>query len=152
MPFKGFDYCIICDGFRQEIGGKLTILGFYNLTPHADISIANPATPVVLAFIAGFPPAEDAASVQYMYSIQIDGPENRHMVHTPIARLNVSNVARGFVGQIFSISPPYRFGLYTIRITVNDNLALNANFRLRQASTDELARMGFMSPTSGRPN
>ncbi len=154
MPFKQFDYCIICDGFRQEIGGKLIVLGFYNLAPHADISIANQAVPVSLAFLAGFPPAEDASSVSYMYSIEITGPspENKQITHTPTAALNVSPVARGFIGHNFAIAPPYKFGLYTIQITVNDRVALETTFRLRQASASDLAALGIMPPTSGRPN
>lgn len=152
MPFSEFDYCIICDGFRQEIGGKITILGFYNLAPHAEISIANPNAPVSLAFLAGFPPPEDAGSAQYMYSIRVNGPENRQIVQTPTMRLNVTPARRGFVGHVFPITPPYKFGLYSIQITVNGQVALDTSLRLRQATAGELAGMGIIPPSSGRPN
>jgi hypothetical protein len=144
MPFPDFEYCIICEGIRPEIGGKFTILGFYGLAPHVEVVITNPAQPVNLAFLAAFPPVGDAHTV-YEYSIVITRPGQVVLHQTPQSRLQVSLAGRGLVAFGFVISPPYIFGTYSIRIIVNHEVKLDNTFRLRAASPPELANLGIFT-------
>lgn len=155
MPFPQFDYCIICDVIRPELGGKFAILGFYGLAPNVEVVIANPSLPVILAFVAGFPPVPDATQVAYQYSILITRPDQRVVQQTPMTRLNVSPTGRGFVAFGFIIPPQYPFGMYSIRILVNNEAKLDTTFRVRSATQAEIAGLGgiaFPPPGGGRPN
>jgi hypothetical protein len=153
MPFPAFDFCIICEGLRPEMGGKLTILGFYGLAPNVEVVVSNPALPVTLALIAGFPPIADT-QVAYESSTIVTRPNQAVILQTPLQRLNVSAVGRGFVAAGFIIPPPHVFGLHSIRIVVNRETKLDTAFRLRGASPGELAALGvFPNPAAaGRTN
>lgn len=152
MPFPVFDFCIMCEGIRPEVGGKLTILGFYGLAPNVEVAIANPAQPLSLAFIAGFPPVADATRTVYEHAIVITRPDQAVVQQTPRNRLNVSPTGRGLVIFGFVIPPPYFFGAYSIRISVNGEVKLDTMFRLRAATQTELAGLGIFPAPTARPN
>lgn len=154
MPFPNFDFCIICDAVRPEVGGKLTLLGFYGLAPNVEIVVLNPAMPSTIGLVAGFPPVPDAQAV-YQHSILIRRPDQGVIQQMPPTRLNVSPVGRGLVVFGFVIPPPYAFGAYSIRISVNNEIKLDTSIRLRAATPAELAMLaggGLAPPPSGRPN
>jgi hypothetical protein len=56
MPFPAIDYCLVCEGVRQEFGGKLTILGFFGVTPNVDIGVGNLNQPLTLMVVLGLAP------------------------------------------------------------------------------------------------
>lgn len=151
MSFPAFDFCIICDGIRPEVGGKATILGFYGVAPNVEVIVSNPALPVTLAFVAGFPPVTDAQAI-YESSTIVTRPNQAVVLQTPPQRLNVSAVGRGFVAAGFVIPPPHIFGLHSIRIVVNRETKLDTVFRLRAASQVELAALGVFPAPVGRSN
>lgn len=131
---------------------SLTILGFYGLAPHVEIVVANATQPVNLALIAGFPPVADSAQMVYDHSIAITKPDGAVVQQTPRSRLNVSPLGRGLVAFGFAIPPPYPFGVYSIQISVNNQLKLDTAFRLRAASQAELANLGIFPTPTGRAN
>ena len=154
MPFPNFDYCIICETVRPEVGGKLTLLGFYGLAPNVELAIANPVAPSTITLVAGFPPVPDAHAV-YEHMIQIRRPDQGIVMQSPLSRLNVSPVGRGIVVSGFVIPPPYVFGAYSIRILVNNEPKLETSVRLRSATPAELTMLaagGLAPPPTGRTN
>jgi hypothetical protein len=150
MPFPDFDFCLICEGIRQEVGNKLTILGFYGIAPNVEIAVTNTAVPMTVALIAGFPPLVDLQPA-YDHAFVINKPDNTVQQRTPPARLNVAPGSRGLVVCGFVIPPPYSFGTYTIRIMVNGESKLHTSFRLRPANPAELTNVLPPFPSS-RPN
>ncbi len=151
MPFPAFDFCFICDGVRPELGGKLTILGFYGVAPQVEVVVGNAALPVTLAVVAGFPPISDVRTA-YEYSIVITKPDHVVIQQTPPTKLNISHAGRGLVILGFAIVPPIFFGTYSIRILVNGEVKLDTSFRLRLITPTEVASMGgFMLPTPPTP-
>jgi|SRR5208283_444567 len=151
MPFPAFDFCLICDGVRPEIGGKLTILGFYGSAPNVEIVVGNPAAPVTVGLVAGFPAVADVQTV-YNYSFVITKPDRTVLQRTPATRLNIAPNGRGLVVFGFIIPPPIVFGPYSIRILVNDEPKLDTSIRVRQATPAELASLGIAPPVVGRLN
>jgi hypothetical protein len=152
MPFPEFDFCLICEGIRPEIGNKLTILGFYGVAPNVEIVIGNTAMPVTIAFVAGFPSVPDLRPA-YEHSIVVNKPDDTVLLRTPASRLNPGVPGgRGLVVFGFVIPPPYAFGLYTIRILVNNETKLRTSFRLRPANPAELGAVFQPPPASGPPN
>jgi len=151
MPFPQFDFCIICDGVRQEVAGKFTILGFYGLTPNVEVVIANLALPLTLALIAGFPPVAEVRAI-HEHSIVVNKPDDTVLQRTPPSRLNVVPGSRGLVIFGFVIPPPFLFGTYTIRILVDNESKLQTSLRLRSPSPGELPGIVLPPPPGGRPN
>jgi len=50
MPFPAITTCLVCDGVRQEILNKYTIVGFYGVTPVSRqnlVRVENAAIPLV---------------------------------------------------------------------------------------------------------
>lgn len=145
MPFPSFDFCLICDGARPEIGGKLTILGFYGVAPNVEIVVGNPAAPVNVGLVAGFPPVSDTQTI-YQHSFVIFKPDHTPLQQTPPTRLNISPTGRGLVVFGFIIPPPIAFGSYSICILVNGETKLDKTIRVRQATPVELANLGIAPP------
>jgi hypothetical protein len=50
MPFPQIVTCIVCEGVRQELLGKYTLVGVYGAAPHARVALVNFANPVDLCF------------------------------------------------------------------------------------------------------
>jgi hypothetical protein len=134
------------------MGNKLTILGFYGMSPNVEIVLGNTAMPVTVACVAGFPPVPDLRPV-YEHSIVVNKPDDSVLLRTPASRLNAGAPGgRGLLVFGFVIAPPYAFGSYSIRIMVNNESKLRASFRLRPANPAELAGIVQPPPTGGRPN
>jgi hypothetical protein len=142
----------MCDVVRQEIGGKLAILGFYGVAPDVEIAVGNLGSPVNLAFVAGFPAVPDAARINYTHSTVITRPDRVEVMRTAPSRLNVSASSRGFVVFGLVIPAPYPLGIYSIEVLVNGEVKLETSFRMRQASIPEVAAFGGIIPPTGRPN
>jgi hypothetical protein len=144
MLFPNFEFCVICEGVRQEIGGKLTILGFYGMAPNVDVSIRNPNLAVVLHLVTGFPsvPESDAT---YENIVTVTRPVGVVALQAPPQKLIVSSTKRSLLGIPLVIEPPHVWGRHSIRIHVNRELKLDTSFNLSLATLAELA-------ASERPN
>ncbi len=126
MPFPQFSYCIVCEGVRPEVGGKLTILGFYGLTPNVEIAVANPNLPLNIVLVAAFPPVPDAGA--YDHSFVIHKPDDSVIVRTAASRHLMSSPELAgwrFWGLLF----PHRTRLALMRSAFL--LTTNLNFRPR---------------------
>src|ERR1700683_3721003 len=100
MPFPNFDFCIICEGIRPEIGSKLTILGFFGVAPNVEIVVQNPSQPLMISFVAGFPPVPGLPAI-YQSVMSVARPNGNFVFETPPTQLNVSPTGRGIVGTGF---------------------------------------------------
>jgi hypothetical protein len=152
MPFPNFDYCLICEALRQEMGGKLSILGFFGVAPNVEILVANVTQPMTVSFLAGFPPVPEVGR-EYGHVVTVAKPDGVVIFQTPLNRLQVSPRGRGMLGIGFMIQPPYVAGRHSIRIIVNNELKLDTSFQIRQATPAELVAVGLPVPLpSGRAN
>src|SRR6266851_1253333 len=106
MPFPNFDFCIVCEGIRPELGAKLTILGFFGVAPNVDVLVGDMARPLSVSFLVGFPPvsAQDASRL-LEHSFVIVGPSVNILLQTPPASLNVTPGHRGIVAAGFILPP-----------------------------------------------
>jgi hypothetical protein len=145
MPFPHSDYCIICDVIRPEVGAKLTIMGFYGLTPNVEVVISDPTQPLNLTMVAGFPPLPRPEGT-YSYTISVTRPNGIAVLQTPATPLNVVAMGRVILAVGFAIEPPHVWGRYTIRINVNNALKLDTVFNLRSATANEIAAFGTTPP------
>lgn len=145
MAFPNLDFCLMCEAVRPEVGGKLTILGFYGACPNVEIGIGNPSLPVPLALIAGWSPLDTTTGMQqHSHTLSIIRPDQVRVLQSPLSPLNAQPGKMGFLAVGFLLAPPYPFGLYSIRIFIDNAIKLDTTFRLRQAGQAELAGMGGM--------
>jgi hypothetical protein len=148
MSFPTFDYCIMCDIIRPELGGKSILLGFYGLTPNVDLAVPDINRAVVLSLLAGCPPVTDAAVV-YEYVILITRPDGVGIFQTPASRLAVAQEKRAQISLFFNIAPPILPGRYSIRVLVNGEVKLDTSFSIR---TPPPADVNRPQPGTGAPN
>src|SRR5438132_3143097 len=149
MPFPSFNYCIVCEGVRAEIGGKLTILGFYGIAPDVDLLIVNINQPTVVSFLVGFPPVAESHR-SFNAVLIISRPDGGVIFQTPPTQLQVSPSNKGVIGYNFLLPPNPIPGTYSLRILVNNEAKLETSFRVRAATSSELTGLGLSVP--GRTN
>jgi len=143
MPFPQFNSCVICESIRPELGGKLTLLGFYGFSPTVEIVAGNIGQPLSVAVLAGFPPvpAADAQALHRHYFIVTD-PNGKVLFQTPANPLNVQAGKAGIVAAAFII-PPTVPGKHTVKVLVDDELKFEGAFSIRAATAAELQKMGL---------
>jgi len=152
MPFPNFNYCIICEGIRPEIGGKLTLLGYYGITPFVQVLVVNPNIALGLCFVVGFPPVEDTGTV-YQGTFSVSNPSGSTIFQTPLAKIKVSSAGSGILGVNCVIASPYESGTYHLRIHINNEVKLDSVFQIRTATQAEMGFSGLPTPEpGGKPN
>ncbi len=143
MPFPQFSSCVICESIRPELGGKLTLLGFYGFSPYVEIIVGNIGQPLSVAVLIGFPPVspQDAQALHKHYFIVTD-PNGKVLVQTPANQLHSQEGRPGSVAAGFII-PPTVTGKHKIKLMVDDELKFEASFNVRAATTAELQKLGL---------
>lgn len=136
MPFPPFTYCIICEAVRPEMGGKITILGFFGLTPNVDIAVGRLDQPLTVSIIIGFGAVEDAN--QYEHTIQVLNPDGTLFFGIPQARINTIRGRGGALVTGATVIPRVP-GPRTVNVTINGEVRLAGQFTIRQATPQELA-------------
>jgi hypothetical protein len=129
---------------RPEIGGKLTILGFFGLAPNVDIAIVNQALPLNLAFVIGFPPVNEVRP--YSASLMINKPNGSVAFQSPPIALQVLQGRGGIFGIGAVLAPPHAIGLHSLHLNVNNERKFQSTFSIRFPSGAELAQMGIPVP------
>ena len=137
MPFPNFDYCIICEMVRPELGGKSILLGFHGLAPNVDLRVQDINRPVALSLLAGCPPVPEA-TVGYEYVVAITRPDGVGIFQTPSLRLVVAQDKRLQIPVWFNIAPPILPGRYSIRIMVNRDVRLDTSFSIGPLTLPEV--------------
>lgn len=150
MPFPNLAYCIVCEGMRPEVGGKLTILGFYGLAPNVDVRLVDPNLPLGLSLVVGFPPINEIRP--YAGIVTVTKPNGAIAYQTPPAAIQVVAGRGGVWGVGCVFPPPHVPGRYTIRFLVNNELKLETSMLVGMSNPAELAAMGIPMPPGGRPN
>ena len=110
-----FEYAIICDDIRQEIGNKLTFVGTYQ-----DLIIV-PKLPYTFPKLCFFVQYKDIRAGD-QFSLELNGPSNKIIDKA----INITVPAGQKVGKmrLFGVFSPLKVekeGRYTLSITVNDN-------------------------------
>jgi hypothetical protein len=148
MPFPNVSYCLVCDGLRPEIGGKLTILGFFGVTPNVEIVVINQALPLNLAFVMGFPPVQEVR--QYSAMLTINKPNGGAAFQSPPIALQVLAGRGGIFGTGAILSPPHAIGVHSINLTVNNEPKFHSSFSIRLPNAAELAQLGISAAVPPR--
>ena len=139
MPFPQIRHCLVCEDIRPEAHRKNTLLGFYGVTPYAEIRIQDLTQPIGrLAFFLMGGPGEGTFKV----SFEILG-EDGFVVVPRIDGTAVikGNDARYTAGYNFT----FGFGLlrfpapgrYTVRLFVEGQPHFEDSFAVSQGAPGE---------------
>jgi hypothetical protein len=140
MPFPPINFCLVCESVRQEVGGKLTILGFFGVPPIVDIGVLGLDQPVTITFIFGFGRITDA-NPRYTHTVEILNPDGSMLAQTPVAApINAQAGQPGIVG-FGSTFVPRTEGLRTIRLRINGDLIYENTLMIHHVRPQELAGM-----------
>jgi hypothetical protein len=139
MPFPPINFCIVCEGIRPELGGKLSILGFFGVTPNVDIGVVRLEQPLSVTVVLGFGVVPDANP--YNHSIVVRNPDGSVLFQSPTARVNTVLRKPGLLVSTF-VAIPRVAGLRTVKVIVDGQESpFEGQFMIRLATPQELAGM-----------
>ncbi|SRR6266571_2808092 len=130
MPFPEIKYCLICDAVRAEALGKLTLLGFFGVTPDVQISIKDFRQPLQAAFVLVGGTGEGRAKVGFQFA----DARNQVLLATPEAEAGPIEPGKRLltgVGISYTFPGP---GRYSFRVIVDDRIHYQTSFELLQGT------------------
>jgi hypothetical protein len=100
--FPKIETCLVCEGAREEIGHKLTLLGFYGTAPKVRITISDPTMPVkVLLLFEG-----SGGSGQINGSVDLVDVDGAVLATTPFSLYVDPQKSKSIIGAAFSTILP----------------------------------------------
>jgi hypothetical protein len=140
MPFPNSEFCIICEGIRPEIGGKVTILGFYGMAPHVEILVPVLGASTSVSFLIGFAPPETDASQNQSY-FTLTAPSGNRLSYT------APGLLRGVPGKRIVMAYASTFipesGQHILRVYGDTEIVYETTFSVRAATADEIRDAGI---------
>lgn len=138
MPFPQIIHCLICEIVRPEVGGKLSILGFFGIAPNVEIQVQNLDVPLsVVSFVfvgsAYRPSPSDPA---FQISIQLTNSQGTVITETPSIPLEIPKApsSRALIaGGLANVRFP-AVGTYHIAFRVNGQTQYDTTFEVKSPS------------------
>jgi hypothetical protein len=135
MPNPQIQGCIICEGARQEVLGKWTLLGFFGLAPNVRVQIAEFAKPVTLCFVF----AGGEAAGKFRITSRLTAPNGDNLPGPGVeGDLLPGRPTTIFFMQYFSVLPGP--GRYKIILAANGQDIYDTTFELAQGDAQEMLR------------
>ena len=125
-----FSHCLITDLIREELYGKLTLLGFLGVCPHVDVGLRNVEQPTALTFLIVGEPFEGS----FMSWFEVfDEAEQRVIASTapvPVAgNPRIGTTVAATLVLVFGHSGPF-----TVRLFADGMMKFRAPFRVSHGS------------------
>jgi hypothetical protein len=131
MTFPTIDACIVCEGVRQEVLGKYILLGFFGITPHAQVSLKYLEQPSSLCFVfcggGGAGRFNVGLRVTDIQGIPVSNTMPGIMNGELIGGKPATSIFLGFQG-IFG-----RIGKYRVTLIVDDSEHYSTSINVEQA-------------------
>jgi hypothetical protein len=116
MPFPKIHTCLVCEGIRQEIGGKQTLLGFYGVAPLVGIILKdlNIAAVFCFVFAAGEGSGDFEVHLRMTDPTGKECPSSLGSIRGKLASgIPVTNIFLGYQGKLSA------YGLYKVAVIVD---------------------------------
>jgi hypothetical protein len=141
MPFPQIRHCIVCEGARQEVLGKLTLLGFFGLTPDVGVSISDFNKPVTLCFVFAGGPGDGHFSI----TVRLVAQSGATLPGTSPAEgdLLPGKLTSVFVLYFNAVVPGP--GPYKVFLVANGHDAYETKFQFVQGDPQEMQRKQLQS-------
>lgn len=136
MAFPKIFHCLVCEGVREEVNRKRSILGFYGVTPEVEIMLEDFTLPMghLVFFLVGGP-----AEGSFRVSFEIFGESKQIVPRSPDATVVIEGAAKGYNLNVDAGAVRFpRPGRYTFRLFVDGQPYFEDSFELLQAAPGEL--------------
>jgi hypothetical protein len=133
MPFPRIDACIVCEGVRQEVLGKLSIIGFYGIAPHVRVAIVDFSLPVTLWFLFNGGPG----SGTFRVNVRLTGPRGATVYGLEGIAEFRSEAMRSNIGILFQSTVPAA-GQYTVDLLADGTQCYGASIEIEQGNLQEM--------------
>lgn len=136
MAFPKIFHCLVCEGVREEVNRKRSILGFYGVTPEVEIMLEDFTLPMghLVFFLVGGP-----AEGSFRVSFEIFGESKQVVSRTRDATVVIEGAAKGYNLTVDAGAVHFpRPGRYTFRLFVDGQPYFEDSFGLLQAAPGEL--------------
>jgi hypothetical protein len=133
MAFPEINYCLICEEIRSERGNKLTILGYYGISPDVNILVKELGKEIRVLFLVGI----SKGSGEYTVIPRILNPDDtRHIGElSAVIHLdeNAPMTAFGFGLPLI----PKQEGTYLFQLVIKGKEVYRAPFNVRKGEASE---------------
>lgn len=130
-------HCLLCEGVRQELGRKTTILGFMGMSPDVRVRVTDFSIPTDLAFLL----VGGGVSAPFRVEPRIIGPGGEIVVANPSTPTipggpDYPTLHLGMVFRGVKFPGP---GVYRFQANFNDGeYTYETKFQLEQATPDQV--------------
>lgn len=129
MPFPKFKHCLICDNAREEVRGKVTLIGFLGVSPDVEILVPDPPNGGALQLSFVFVGGAGGGTFPITYEL-FDVKQG-----VPLGKIDPgkpTDVVQGIrTTMILGLTGVYpHFGRYELRMFVAGKLEFAASFEI----------------------
>ena len=119
MGFPKIHHCLVCEDLREERNRKISILGFYGVTPDVEILINEIIKPIPrIAFLL----LGEKGEGEFEASVQLLSPDGKPLVMAKFGKLEILDLTRRYsVGMGFQQVVFPQAGTYTLKLLVDGN-------------------------------
>jgi hypothetical protein len=131
MSFPPIRTTIVCDTIHDEGNGKISILGFYGVSPDTEITVQDSHQPInQLGFlvIAGLAEASGVHRVR----IELLGPRDEKLLTVPEAEYVAHAGKRIHLGVLGNAIVLVGDGIYRLSLTINGVKQADQTFTVKQ--------------------
>lgn len=136
MPDLRVEYALICEEIRQEIGGKLTILGLFGPSPHVKITLPTSGRldRLTVLFYCSPPTADGILQLTELTFGPVGSETLQRLKTPPPVPLNKGKMAQ----LIFALSgmPVPTEGRYALTVLGTEGPVATAEFEIRFAKKE----------------
>ena len=134
MAFPVIQNCLICEEVRPEVGRKLSLLGFYGITPNVTILVRDfdePLQRLTFVFVVGI----GTGKYRLTFGISDDREEAVFTSQTNrYTDIDLTEFRPSDLHLVFSLTGAsfVRPGEYTVNLSVDGEIEFRGRFELRQ--------------------
>jgi hypothetical protein len=128
MTFPEIDTCLLVDALHLEGHGKMTLLGFYGVAPHAVVMMNDLALPLSISFV--FIGHGGTAGTHAVVFDLVDTSSNTLVMASVRGSVSVEAGNNTILG--FQVNARLHAGVYVARVSAEGRMQFDGRFQVRQ--------------------
>lgn len=134
MAFPQIKHCLVCESVRSEVFGKMTLLGFFGVTPDVEIKVKDLKKPLQLAFVLAGGAGDPGGKLEF----QLVDQANHVLMSSPPATASAGGKKGVRMTTAVEIGHVYPApGRYTFRMLVDGKTHYETQFSVLQGTPQD---------------
>ena len=126
-----FESCLVCDLIREELYGKLAILGYFGICPNVDVRVKALEQPTVLTFLI----AGGKGSGEFFGNVVVFDEGSQQPIASGVSTTFLANpIGATYIGTLLVLTFGHP-GLFSVRLIVEQSELFRAFFLVSQGSS-----------------